>query len=56
MIRLQEKIDFKTMLALALTESEQNKLEKNNIKLEKNQKRKKFNQLFNNIYIRVTNY
>ena len=49
MIRLQEKIDFKTMLALAITESEKNTHQKN-----KEKKNKIFNQLFNTTYIKVT--
>ena len=55
MIRLQEKIDFKTMLALAVTESEQNTHQKNTMNQKNKEKKNKiFNQLFNTTYIKVT--
>ena len=38
MIRLQEKIDFKTMLALAITESEKNTHQKNTMNQENKEK------------------
>ena len=55
MIRLQEKIDFKTMLALAVTESEKNTHQKNTMNQKNKEKKNKiFNQLFNTTYIKVT--